>query len=89
MILNCGFHLLSVWFVGRAYYHFRKGGGIHGLASTRDLPEEKLLRKGVELAKKGAEKAEEQLDKEAAKEKTADLEANAVKIAIAESKAIN
>ena len=75
--------------MGRAYFYFRKTGGIHGLASTRDLPEDKLLAKGVELAKKGAEKAEQALDKEAAKEKTADLEANAVNAALAESKAIN
>ena len=40
LILNACFHILSVYYVGRAYYQFRKNGGIHGLKPAGKLPEE-------------------------------------------------
>jgi len=38
---------VTVYYCGRAYYYFRKTGGIHGVAVTGDLPEEKLFKGAV------------------------------------------
>ena len=89
LMLNAGFHIISAYYVGRAYYYFRKNGGIHGLAKTDTLPEEKLLQKAGELAGKGAVLAEAAVDKQINKEKTDDAEADSVAKAIKESAAIN
>ena len=79
LFLNAGFHILSIYYVGRAYFYFRKNGGIHGLKKTQGLPEEKMLEKAGELADKGAKKV---FDKQDAQDRADDLEAAQVKAAI-------
>ena len=44
IIINAGFHVLSAYYVGRAYYFFRKNGGIHGTGAT-NIPGSKQAEK--------------------------------------------
>ena len=51
-IANATFHLMSVYFVGRAYYYFRKNGGIWGTGEDAKL--NKAMAKGGSLLNKAA-----------------------------------
>ena len=77
-----GLQIMAAYYVSRAYYYFRKNGGIHGLAGVNELPEERLMSKAKNLAGKGAEKLDKVLDKDTEKEKLADLEAAQVRAGI-------
>ena len=82
LLANSGFDVCAAYYTARAYYYFRKTGGIHGLGGVKELPEEKMLAQAATLAAKGADKIDGALEKEAIKEKNADLEAAAVDKAI-------
>ena len=45
-----GAHLICIFFLGKTYYYFRKTGGIKGLNPTKDLPEDRVMRKGKAIA---------------------------------------
>mmetsp|Transcript_13308 Transcript_13308/g.22602 ORF Transcript_13308/g.22602 Transcript_13308/m.22602 type:complete len:187 (-) Transcript_13308:41-601(-) len=80
--LQVGMQVTGVYYIGKAYFYFRKTGGIHGFRGTADLPEERLLAKSNELFKKGAEKVESAIDKDNEREKKDDLEGVTVQKAI-------
>ena len=67
--------MLSAWYVGRAYYYFRKNGGIWGTAGPNQLTDNKYVKVGINLATAGATAAENKLDKVNDEEKIADVEA--------------
>ena len=59
-LANSGFHLMSVYFVGRAYYYFRKNGGIWGTSEEGRLA--KAAHKTGILLEKAVVVAEKKLD---------------------------
>ena len=61
--LNMTCHLACIYLVGKSYFYFRKTGGIKGSNPTKDLPEDKALKKGKSIANAVAEKAHEKMDK--------------------------
>merc|ERR1712195_469821 len=72
LYLGIGVDLVTVYYCGRAYFYFRKTGGIHGVARTGDLPEERAFKAAGKIAGTGADALGAQLDKDnAAKEKEA------------------
>ena len=74
LLANVCFYVFVIYYVGRAYFYFRKTGGIKGLNPVHELPEERAARRAGKIAKKGAEMLEDRIDGEAAKEKLLDLE---------------
>ena len=81
---NAAFHIMSVYFVGRAYFYFRKNGGIWGTAQTDNLIEDRMLQKGASLMKKGANVVENKIDESNIKEKTTDLEQEQLRVVVSE-----
>ena len=61
--MNMVTHLVCIYYLGRAYYYFRKTGGIKGMNPTHDLPEDKALKHGKAIAGKVADVAHNQMDK--------------------------
>ena len=61
--------LITVYYCGRAYYFFRKTGGIKGTGATRDLPEDKIMSGAGKIVNTGAGALSAQLDKDDAKHK--------------------
>ena len=56
-------YVLNIYYIGRAYFHFRKTGGIKGDRTFgKKLPEEKALEKGKALANKAGEAIENKID---------------------------
>ena len=55
-------HLVCIYYVGRAYYYFRKTGGIKGMNPTKDLPEDRALRAGKNAVNLAADKAHQKMD---------------------------
>ena len=62
LYLGIGVDLITVYYCGRAYYYFRKTGGIHGVARTGDLPEERFAKGVGKVAGTGAAALSAQLD---------------------------
>ena len=79
--MNMMTHLVSIYYLGRAYYYFRKTGGIKGLNPTTDLPEEKALRHVKAGANKVAEVAHKKMDEADKKDIEKDDEFLAIKAA--------
>tara|TARA_B110000285_G_C14898755_1_gene502151 strand:+ start:516 stop:764 length:249 start_codon:yes stop_codon:yes gene_type:complete len=78
--MNMVTHLVSIYYLGRAYYYFRKTGGIKGLNPT-DLPEDKVLKHGKTVANKVAEVAHNKMDEAEKKDIEKDDEFLAIKAA--------
>jgi hypothetical protein len=73
LYLGIGVDLVTVYYCGRAYFYFRKTGGIHGVARTGDLPEERFVKGAGVIAGTGAAALNAQLSKDNdAKQKEAD-----------------
>ena len=54
LIINCSFYCLNIYFIGQAYWSFRKTGGIKGVKATKELTEDRIAKKaGVVLDKAG------------------------------------
>ena len=62
-MLGFNFFMIAKW-----YWRFRTTGGIKGLNPTTNLPEERLAKGAVAIAKKAGNAAEKKLDDVAAKE---------------------
>ena len=67
--------LIATYYTARAYFYFRKTGGIKGHNRTQDLPEEELIKKAGAASKKVGETIEKAIDKDNEREKKEDLEA--------------
>ena len=68
-IANATFHLLSVFFVGKAYYYFRKNGGIWGTRGKERCLREGLIEKAGVFVTNVAHRTEQRLDNETARER--------------------
>ena len=56
-------YCFNIFYIGKAYFNFRKTGGIKGDRSQYNkLPEEKYLEKAKDLANKGGEALEKRID---------------------------
>ena len=86
LYLGIGVDFITVFYCGRAYYYFRKTGGIHGVARTGDLPEEKLLKGAGKVAGAGATALDAQLDKDQAAKDKEDADNLMIAQALAKSK---
>ena len=64
LIFNAGFHILSAYYVGRAYYYFRKNGGIWGTAGPEGVSDNKYVKAGIIAATTAADAVETKLDKD-------------------------
>ena len=62
LIVNCCFYCANIYFIGTAYWSFRKTGGIKGLKPTTDLPEERAARKVNNAMNRGANYVEKKID---------------------------
>ena len=60
--MNLVVHVACIYYVGRAYYYFRKTGGIKGLNPTKDLPEDKALRVGTKAVNLAVDQAHKKMD---------------------------
>ena len=58
---------VTVYYCGRAYYYFRRTGGIKGTGNTKDLAEDKIMNGVGKVAGTGAAALSAQLDKDDAK----------------------
>lgn len=74
LLIQVGAQVAAVGNVGKAYFFFRKTGGIWGTAGVQNLAEEKLLQKGHDLAAPVLEKGEHILDQDTRREQKHDLE---------------
>ena len=55
-------YCINIYYIGKAYFYFRKTGGIKGDRRTTMLPEEKLAAKGKNLANKAGDYIENKVD---------------------------
>ena len=69
LYVGIGVDLVTVYYCGRAYYFFRKTGGIKGTGATKDLPEDRLMAGAGQIANTGATALGAQLDKDEAAHK--------------------
>lgn len=58
LLCQVGAQVAGIGNVGKAYYFFRKTGGIWGTAGVKNLPEEQLIKRAHEVATPALEKAE-------------------------------
>ena len=53
LIVNMVFYVWMLWYLCRAYFQFRKSGGIKGFRRDKGLlPEEKLAKKAAKIGSK-------------------------------------
>ena len=64
LIVNCCFYILNIWFIGKAYWDFRKTGGIKGLKPTTNLPEERAAFAAGKMARKAGDAIDKRVDQE-------------------------
>ena len=64
LIVNCCFYILNIWFIGKAYWDFRKTGGIKGLKPTTNLAEERAMKKAGQVAGKAGDFIDKKVDQE-------------------------
>ena len=62
LIINCSFYCLNIYFIGQAYYSFRKSGGIKGLKPTTNLAEERIARRAGAVLEKGGNYIEKRVN---------------------------
>lgn len=70
--------MASVYYIGRAYYYFRKTGGIKGVARTGDLPEEQFANQVGNVANVAGGALSNALDKDEKAHAKADADHAAV-----------
>ena len=83
LLIQVGAQVAAVGNVGKAYYFFRKTGGIWGTAGVKNLAEDKLIARAHEVAEPALQKAENIMDQDTQREQKHDLESAAVTKAIA------
>ena len=64
LIVNCSFYCLNIYFIGHAYWSFRKTGGIKGVKATKELTEERLAKKAGGVLNKAGGYVEGKIDVE-------------------------
>ena len=62
LIINCSFYCITIYFVGKAYWTFRKTGGIKGLNPATNLPEERAMKKAGQIAGRAGQYIEKKVD---------------------------
>eukprot|EP00352_Strombidinopsis_acuminata_P005257 CAMPEP_0176371508 /NCGR_PEP_ID=MMETSP0126-20121128/24747_1 /TAXON_ID=141414 ORGANISM="Strombidinopsis acuminatum, Strain SPMC142" /NCGR_SAMPLE_ID=MMETSP0126 /ASSEMBLY_ACC=CAM_ASM_000229 /LENGTH=133 /DNA_ID=CAMNT_0017730993 /DNA_START=263 /DNA_END=665 /DNA_ORIENTATION=+ len=71
ILINIVFYVFAIYFVGKAYYEFRKSGGIHGTGPRENLLEDRVYNGAVNGGNTGANylgnKVNQALDKDDAK----------------------
>ena len=73
IVANCAFYGLLLYFMGKAYWYYRKNGGLRG-TEPRHIPGGKVGSAVAKGAKAGAKMLERKIDEDNAYERMADLE---------------